>query len=510
VPVALGFFGKKKATDDDGKTTAGAGGTTAEESGKFEPDPGKARRFFEHARTVHDSTNYEYATTLWLQGLRFDPTSMPALESFYRSGQAYAEANPKAKGPSKDQAKNFDGKSAIDRYLRALLEWGTRAADWQSGLKALEAAVKLELTEPAHWIGTRTLASAMEEGKAKKEHYVAMMQLFAKIGAFDRAVQAGEAAYRLDPTDAKLQAENRNMSAQATMTKGGYEATGQAGGFRQNVRDMEAQRARIEEESVVKSAGAADRVVLRNKEEYETRPNDPSTISKYAKSLLERGTPEDEALAYKILTKGYESTQVYRLKQAAGDIRLRVMRRKLVQLRDAAEAAPGDEARKSAYESGLRQYRDAELKEYAERVDHYPTDLQLKYELGKRYQELGQHDKAIEQFQVAQHAPGIANTVANLLGQSFLAMGWLDESADTFRRALSEHEFQGDELGLNLRYNLMTTLTRQAEEHRSLEAAEEAFKLASGIAIQQIGYRDIRERREKLQALVKELRTGAG
>lgn len=508
--MALGFFGKKKGAEDDGKASAGAGGAPAEDTGKFDPDPGKARRFFEHARTVHDSTNYEYATTLWLQGLRFDPTSMPALESFYRSGQAYAEANPKAKGPSKDQVKNFDGKTPIDKYLRALLEWGARAADWQSGLKALEAAVKLELTEAAHWIGTRTLASAMEEGKARKEHYVAMMQLFARIGAFDRAVQAGEAAYRLDPTDAKLQAENRNMSAQATMTKGGYEATGQAGGFRQNVRDIEAQRARIEEESVVKSAGAADRVVARNKEEYDVRPSDPSTIGKYAKSLLERGTPEDEALAYKVLMRGFESTHAYRFKQQAGDIRLRVMRRKLLQLRDAAAAAPDDEAKKAAYESGLRQYRDAELKEYAERVDHYPTDLQLKYELGKRYQELGQHDKAIEQFQVAQNAPGIAHNVANLLGQSFLAMGWLDESADTFRRALADHEFQGDELGLSLRYNLLITLTRKAEEFRSLEAAEEAFKLASGIAIQQIGYRDIRDRREKLQAMVKELRAGGG
>lgn len=512
--MAFGLF--KKKDEEPGKGGSGNTGGGAPEGGspesgaKFTPNPATARKFFDPARTVHDSTNYEYAMTLWLQGLGKDPTSMSGLEGFVASAEAFAAENPKLKGPTKEQTKNFEGKTQVDRYLQALLNWGVKTSDYQLAIKALEAAAKLGLDEPAYFIGTRALRSALEDPKVKKDQLVTLMQLFSQIGAFDRAVQAGEAACRLDPTDAKLQAETRNLSAQATMNRGGYDKSGAAGGFRANVRDIEAQRKREEEERLVKSEDALDRVVMNSKADYETRPNDPATIQKFAKSLLERGTAEDEAMAFKVLMKGFETTRTYRFKQLAGDIKLRVQSRKIIELRDAAKETPEGSEQRKQYMSALRQFREAEIKEFEERVENYPTDLKLKYELGRRYYDVGNHEKAIEQFQVAQQAPGIANLVQNLLGQSFLSMGWLDEAEGTFRRAIETHEVPGDDLGLSLRYNLMVTLTKRATEAREIAAAEEAFKLASGIAIQQINFRDIRERREQLQNLVKELRTPRG
>ena len=47
---------------------------------------------------------------------------------------------------------------------------------------------------------------------------------------------------------------------------------------------------------------------------------------------------------------------------------------------------------------------------------------------------------------------------------------------------------------------------RRAEAQKNLPAAEEAFKLASAIAIKQIGYKDVRDRRTRLQTLLKDLR----
>ena len=508
--MAFGLF--KKKDDEPAKPGSAAAGdaSVGEGAAKFTPNPATARKFFDPAKTVHDSTNYEYAMTLWLQGLGKDPTSMSGLEGFMASAESFANENPKLKGPTKDQTKNFEGKTPIDRYLQALLNWGVKPTDYQLGIKAMEGAVKLSLDEPAFFIGTRTLRAALEDPKAKKDHLVTMMHLFSQLGAFERAVQAGEAACRIDPSDAKLQAETRNLSAQATMTKGGYEKSGAAGGFRANVRDIEAQRKREEEERLVKSEDTLERVILNNKTDYETRPNDPAAIQKFAKSLLERGTAEDEALAFKVLMKGFEATRTYRFKQLAGDIRLRVHSRKVIELRDAAKETPEGSEQRKQYMSALRQFREAEIKEFEERVENYPTDLKLKYELGRRYYDVGNHEKAIEQFQVAQQAPGIANTVQNLLGQSFLSMGWLDEAEGTFRRAIETHESVSDELGLSLRYNLMVTLSKRASENRDVASAEEALRLASGIAIQQITFRDIRERREQIQNLVKDLRGPRG
>lgn len=511
--MAFSFFGKKKddpeasKTPAEGDASSGSGGETGE---KFKPEPAKAASFFNHAQVIQDTENFEYATTLWLQGIRMDPTSMKAHESFFSCASQFGDRNG-GKGPSKTQLGALPMKTDVDKYVGSLLNWGSRPMEWLHGLKAMESAVKLDLAEPAYWIGTKVLSVAMNDKKRlKKDHLVQLMDHFAKISAFDRAVQAGDAAARMDPSDSALVAQVRNMSAQATMNKGGYEQSGDAGGFRKNVRGLESQKAREEEERIVKSEDAQTRAIEGSTAELNARPNDPASILKLARLLRERGTPDDEKLAYQVLMKGFEATKTFKFKQEAGDIKMRVGRRKLREAKAALDADPGNGERKAMVEATARKVLEGEIAEYVERVAAYPTDLNMKFELGRRQAEAGEHEKAIEQFQVAQNAPGLGNTVLSHLGASFLAMGWLDEAEGTYRRALEKHDNTTDELGQMLRYGLMDVLQRRATEGRDLDTAEEAFKLASAIAIQQINYRDIRARREVLQALVKDLRSTRG
>lgn len=502
--MAFGFFGKKKDDPDASKGQPGGDDGATE---KVKPEPAKAQSFFTHAQAIQDTENYEYATTLWLQGLRMDPTSMKGHEQFFECASRFGQQNA-GKGPSKTQTGALPTKTEVDKYIGTLLNWGTRPMDWPYGLKAFEIAAKLELAEPGYWLGSKVLAVALQDQKRlKKEHLVQMVDYFSKISAFDRAVQAGEVACRMDPADSALVARVRNMSAQATMNKGGYEASGAAGGFRQNVRDISSQRAKEEEERIVKTEDVQARAIENAKAELQQRPNDPATVMKLARLLRERGAPDDEKLAFQVLMKGFETSKNYKFKQEAGDIKMRVGRRKLRELKAALDAEPGNTERQQQYAAAARKVLEAEIAEYVERVAAYPTDLNMKYELGRRQAEFGDHEKAIEQFQVAQNAPGIGNTVLSHLGASFLAMGWLDEAEGTFRRALEKHESTTDDLSLALRYGLMDVLQRKAGDARDLNSAEEAFKLASNIAIQQINYRDIRSRREALQALVRELRS---
>ena len=135
-----------------------------------------------------------------------------------------------------------------------------------------------------------------------------------------------------------------------------------------------------------------------------------------------------------------------------------------------------------------------------------PTDSQIKFELGRRHFELGNYDQAIEQFQQAQGAPGIAVRVLNYLGQSFVHMGWLDEAVESFRGGLERVDSETSDLGMKLRYGLMDALDRRSRDQSDLASAEEAFKIASSIAIQQINFKDIRERRTSLQDFIKGLK----
>ncbi len=424
------------------------------------------------------------------------------------SGGEFLARSKKSKGPTKDQVSAVPSKGPVDKYLRALLEWGARPLEWQYALRAMDIAARLGLNEPAYWIGERALGLSGQDPKAKKESFVQMLNLFEKVGGIDRAVVAGDIACRMDPSDGPLIARVRNLSAQAAMNKGGYENTGQAGGFRENVRNLDAQKIRDEEERLVKTEDMLDRNIDRAKADYAIRPTDDAAITKLAKVLLERGKPEDEKLAYQTLMKGFEANQNFRFKMQAGDIKLRVMRRKLRAVKAELDKNPTDAARQEQYTRAQRQFLDEEIKEYEERVAAYPTDLNMRLELGKRCLEAEDYEKAIEQFQHARGSPQMLNKALMGLAQAFEKLDWLDEAESTYREAVERHENANDELGAELRYGLMSTLERKAVDQRSLPVAEEAFKLASSIAMQRIGFRDIRDRRARLQELVKSLRDG--
>lgn len=503
--MAFGFFSKKEGKEPEGAEPAA-------EATALTPSPAKARTFFQRASEVHEAQNYEYAMTLWLQGIRMDPTSVDGLTNFAKSASAWLNERGKSKGPTKEQLATFSGKTAVDRYLRAVLEWGTRPLEWQMGLKAFEAAAKLKLTEPAVWLGSRVLGLAGEDPKAKKDSFVQLMQLFQELGAHDKAVVAGDIACRLDPSDGRLAAEVKNLAAQATITRSGFSdgSKVEAGSFRKNIREAEATRAKQEDEQIVKSEDAAARGIERAKADYESRPTDLGSIQKYARLLVERGTPEDEKVAYQVLVKGYEETGNFRFKQAAGDIRIRAARRKQRELREALAADPTSTEKQEALQKFDRQLQQLEIKEYDERVVNNPTDLMLRYELAKRCLEAGENERAIEHYQASRGAPGVLTQVLSGLGVAFARLGWLDEAESSFREALTAHPNQSDDLASDLRYGLMDVLERRARESSSLATAEEAFKLAAAIALQRINFRDIRARRQALQELVKTLRGTPG
>jgi len=509
--LAFGFLRKKK---DDPESAPGASGAiegdagesgAAEATNAFRIEPDKARRFFDRAKTVHDTKNYEYAMTLWLQGLRFDPANVAALESFMQSGGEYS-ALPKSKGPTKEQVGAVAGKGPVERYISALLYWGAKPLDWQLGLKVFDAAARLGINEAAYWIGTRVLGMAGQDPKAKKDAFVQMMGHFEKIQGFDKAVIAGQIACRLDPVDSPLAVRVRNMSAQAAMSEGGYEKTGEAGGFRQNVRNIQGQREREEEERLVKTEDVQERAIERAKADHAGRPTDEAAILKLATLLRERGLPEDEKYAFQLLMRAYESTRNYRFKALAGDIKMRVGRRKLRAFKAELEKDPENASQREQYTKAEGQLLQEEIREFEERAAAYPTDLSLRLDLGNRCLSFGDYEKAIEHLQMARGSPQMLAKALFGLAQAFEKLGWIDEAESTYREAVERHENPNDEAGAELRYGLMSTLERKARDQRSLAVAEEAFKLASGIAMQRISFRDIRERRTTLQELARSLR----
>lgn len=477
--------------------------------GEISYAPDKAAKFFDHARTAHESTNYEYAMQMWLRGLNQDPRAMAGLEGFFGSAAAFLNEKNGKKASSRDTEKALDdARPDLKKYLLSLLEWGLKPTEAAYAVRAAELAANLKLEEPTFWIAQRAMKFVLASPKPRKDHLLKLRDAYMAAGKFDLALNAAEQALKLDPTDGPLAASIRSLAAQATMSRGGYDQAGQAGGFRANIRDSSKQRQLEEADRIVKTEDTVERLLATAKADHEARPDDLSALNVYIKRLLERGQPQDEETAHELLMKAFAASKQFRFRQTAGEIRVRQAKRRLTTLREAVEANPDDTIAQSILQTEAKTVVELEMQELKLRIEAYPTDLKLKHELGKRHFALEQFEEAIACFQEAQHDPSVRPAALNGLGQAFFRTGWMDEAIEIFRKALENLELS-DDAAMELRYYLLCALQSKAENGRDRAAAEEAEKLASAIAIRQISYRDVRARREAIKTLLNDLRAPA-
>jgi len=493
-----GLFGKKPSGEAGGENS---GGPT------FQPD--KAEKFFAHARVAQEAEKYEYAMGLWLRGLQQDPRMVTGVDGYVTSASHFLQSPEGKRRVSKETRNAVSGSGDLNKFLNALYEWSmliddrSAAASW--AVKAAESIAKVGAGDVNRWVVERAFAAATKDPKPRKDNFIRLMKAADIMGHADIAVNSGEEARRIDPTDGQLANDVKMLAAKATMQKGGYEKTGQDGGFRQNIRDSSKQQALDEAGRIGKTDDMKDRVLANVEAEFNLRPEDLPTLGRLVTALRERGKPADEERAHSLLLAAFERTKIYKLKQDAGDIRIKQARRRVSEARRMLESAPEDPIAQSVFETERNAMLELEIALYRENVENYPTDLRWRFELGRKFFEAGNYEEAIGQFQEAQSDPRVRGKVLHLLGLSFLKCDLAEESIETLRRALEVADMTPEELR-DIRYDLCLGLQVVGETRRDLAAAEEAEKIASQILIQAIGYKDIKARRDALKKLVAELR----
>ena len=493
----MAIFGKKGKKKED---------STASDSPVVEVfSSKKAQSFFDHAKTTHESGSYEYAMQNWLSGLRWDPTSMYGLKAFLSSSEVFSLENPK-KGVSKETKSAVATKGDVGKYISALLEFGLKRLDINNAVKVTSAAAKINLREQVEMLGMHALKLVQNDPKAKKDHYVKLLDAFESGEAYKLAAIAGDEAQKLDPADAELQARVRNMLAQSTMTSGGYD-NDEEGGFRKNIRNADKQLELEQQDSLAKTDSTKDSIIKTTHAEFISRPDDLPTLDKYAKALLERGKGADQLKAMTLFSNAYKSSGEFRYRQQAGEIQVLRARKTLAKYAALAKATPGEEEAKTKLSKAKVQFAKLELDELKLQVKNYPTDLGLKYKLGKILFDKGEFQDSIEQFQIAQNDPKLRREVQTLIGKAFRQLGgWEDAAITSFEQAFAGISDETSELGMDIRYGLMDALQAKADKDQDLVSAERADKLAAGMAIQQFNFRDVRDRREQIKALITQIR----
>jgi hypothetical protein len=514
----VALFGWKKSggsdqprtsTGIDGGASAGNGGTpgSGDVMAGFEPQPEKARVWFEYGRTAADSFNYEYALACYANGIKLDPAAMSAHEAMYEVAVKYlAKAGKPATGK---EIKSIEDSTPLGKFAAAEFAWMKDIANPSLGLKALEAAVKAGQFEYGNWSANKVLGAIRRQKKLSKGMLVQAKDLFKEVSAWNEALAAGQLALQIDPSDNALDHELKDISAQRAMDQGGYErAAGKEGAFRQFVKNIDKQRELQEAEAIVTSETAEQRNLQRAKEQYEKNPKVPDSINIYAQMLKKQSTPQAEMLAYEIYMRGFKDTGEYRFKMAAGDVKVEQLRRDVELLESKAQNTPTDATIQSQLSAARSVLINTELVELNERVSKYPTDRYLRMRLGEIEFVSGNYEAAQLAFQAVKDEPKLRVRAAHMLGRCFAAESWHREAISEYKEALSAIDATEKDRELDIRYDLMVSLIEDARAERDANLAKEALEICSGIVRKSISYRDIRAKRKEVDQLIRDLTGG--
>ena len=122
----------------------------------------------------------------------------------------------------------------------------------------------------------------------------------------------------------------------------------------------------------------------------------------------------------------------------------------------------------------------------AQRVERYPNDLHLRYELGLQYYTYEYYDEALEHLQLAQKSPKDRLWALYYLAMCFLKKGQTDMAVmqlETARDAIPTMD--------DLKKKVVYQLGRCAEDSGDLERAYQYYK---DVYAADVGFEDLGER----------------
>ena len=443
---------------------------------------GKGKAFFDRADQVAATNNWDFAIRMYLDGIRREPAN------FERGHKPLREvALKRKKAGAKGGGAGFSLKSlfggAAKDPVEAMLDAESRLA-FDPGnvthmVALLKAAQKLDAPDVVRWISEIILEVERLAKKPNRQICIMIATALEQVDAYVPAVGAVDLALKANPDDGVLSDMSRNLSAKATLQRGQYDGTGD---FTKSVADLDRQKGLSQKDHLAQSRDFLEQEVARTQKEYEATPTVPGKIDAFVDALLKFEEEAYENQAVDVLRSAHKQANAYRYKLRMDDVRIRQMRRMMNRLRE-----QGTLEQAQQQEQALR---DFELAAYRERVENYPTDLGVKYELGLRLYQTGQFDEAIEMLQTAERDPKRRLAALNLLGLAFGQKQLYQIAVDTFKKALSSDP--REEQAKELHYNLGVAYKKLGQNDKALDHF-------SHVAQMDYSFKDVRQQMESLR-----------
>lgn len=441
--------------------------------------PRNLRDQFDRGMAAYHKNNFDYAVTLFADTLQKEP-------AFYDCREALRAAQFRRGGKTGLFRKFLGG--ASPGLAKAQIALRTSPAD------AMAAAEQVLNDDPKSAAAHEILARAAMELRLPKTAVLSLEIVFKnQPGDRDVALKLAEAyiaagqASKADrvyadllaanPADAEVARAYKDLGARRTLDEKGYAAleTGE-GSYRDVLKDKEEAVSLEQAQRQVKDGDVADRQIAEQRARLDKEPGNLRLLRGIAELHVQK-QEFDQALAALDQLVAAEGGTDPSLAKLVTETRLRQFHHRLSIL-DPSD--PDHSERRAALEKERDEF---ELADCRARLERYPADLAIRFELGQLCFRAGRISEAIQELQKAQNHPHHRIAAMGLLAKCFARRGIHDVAARTLQNAIREKPVF-DEEKKDLVYELGCVLEKSGKPGEAIEQ----FKLIYEV---DIGFRDV-------------------
>ena len=442
----------------------------------------KAQNFTNRGRQALETGKYDLAVDMLMEAVAAAPDVLETrkllraaqIANFRKGGGkngVFAKLGfMAARGKILSLAKKGKGAEAMAEAEKLLCQNPLDADNIEAAVKAAEAAGKADHA-------AISIEAAYECSNQDPSLLERVATYYTMAKRWDKARDAYQKLSAMKPGDQRVLQMLKNAEAQATMSAGWEQTAGKKGGFQNLIANKE-QAARLDAANkAVVTDSDAEMLIAEKLKQIEAEPKNMNARRALARIYIQN-------------KRYYEAVETLEAAIAAAgsmDPELdRMLSQTKVQYYDQqidALKAEGREDEANELEAEKNQFVFDDL---AARVERYPNDLHLKFELGKEYYKYGYYDEALPHLQLAQKSPKDRLSVLYYLAMCFLKQGQTDMAVmqlETARDALPTM----DELKKKVVYQLGLCAAEAGD-------LEKAYRYYKDVYSTDVGFEDLSER----------------
>ena len=455
----------------------------------------KAQNFTNRGRQALESGRFELAVDMLMEAVSAAPDVLETrkllraaqIANFRRNGKVgfgaklgYMMARQKIMG----LVKKGQGAEAMAEAEKLLCQNPLDPDNIEAAVKAAECAGKTDHAA----ISVEAAYECSNKDPALLERVATYYQMAKN---WTKARDAYQKLAEVKPGDQRILSLLKNTEAQATMNAGWEQTAGKKGGFQALIANKEQAKKLDAANKAVITGDDAEALIAEKLAQIEKEPKNMNARRALAR-LYNQNKRYEEAI--NCLNEAIQAAGAMdpELDRMLSQTTVLYYDQLIEQCR-----AEGNEEGVADLEGQKNQFVFDDL---AQRVERYPNDLHLRYELGVQYFTYEYYDEALEHLQLAQKSPKDRLWALYYLAMCFLKKGQTDMAVMQLETARDQIPTMDD-----LKKKVVYQLGLCAEEAKDYEKAYSYYK---DVYSNDVTFGDLNERMLKIGKLIQEQKAG--